>query len=121
MRYYSNYLILFFLTISIVLQSCKHSPAIDEKKFIKIYADMVIMQDTSSISQQKIKEEVLKRFNVKKNEYDETIKFYNADPERWQKFFDSTIVYLESLKPKPRESDVKSLPEQSESEGKKNL
>jgi hypothetical protein len=107
------------MIISTGFQSCKKSPVIDEKKFIKIYAEMIFMQDTSSLTQSEIKDSVLKKYKVKKNEYDQTIKFYNDDPERWQKFFDSTIVYIEKLKPAPKQPDVKSLPERSVSLDKK--
>ncbi len=78
-----------------------------------MYAEMIFMQDTSSYSPSVIKNKVLKKFNVKEFEYDETIKYYNDKPERWQKFFDEVIVYIESLKPKPKKNDVKSLREQS--------
>lgn len=74
---------------------------------------MIFMQDTSSYSQSAIKHKVLKKFDVNEFEYDETIKYYNDDPERWQKFFDEVIAYIESLKPKPKKNDVKSLREQS--------
>jgi len=109
MKYSSIILASLILIISAGLLSCKKQPAIDEKKFIKIYADMIFMQDTSSYSQSEIKLTVLKKFNVKEFEYDETIKYYNDDPERWQKFFDEVIVYIENLNPKPKKSDVKSL------------
>jgi hypothetical protein len=112
---------LFCIVLFSGLQSCKKSSVIDEKKFIKIYADMIFMQDTSSLSQSIIKDKVLQRYNVKEIQYDETIKFYNDDPERWQKFFDSTVVYIEGLKPKPKLTDEKSLPEQSLSADKKIL
>ncbi|HEX9253282.1 MAG TPA: DUF4296 domain-containing protein [Ignavibacteriaceae bacterium] len=112
---------LFIIVLFPGLQSCNKSSVIDEKKFIKIYADMIFMQDTSSLSQSTIKNKVLEKYNVKEIQYDETIKFYNDDPERWQKFFDSTVVYIESLKPKPKQTDEKSLPEQSLSADKKIL
>lgn len=99
--------------ISVVLMSCSKSFRIEEKKFVKMYAEMIFMQDTSSLSPSVIKESVLKRFNVNENDYGATIKFYNKNPERWQKFFDEVIVYIESLKPKPKKNDVKSLREQS--------
>ena len=102
-----NLLCLIF--ISFIIISCSKSFRIEEKKFVKMYAEMIFMQDTSSYSQSEIKLTVLKKFNVKEFEYDETIKYYNNDPERWQKFFDEVIVYIESLKPKPKKSDVKSL------------
>ena len=121
MRLRKIFLVLFVISLSAGFQSCKKSSVIDEKKFIKIYADMIFMQDTSSLTQSEIKDSVFKKYNVKKTEYDETINFYNADPERWQKFFDSTIVYIEKLKPTPKQPDVKSLPKRSVSLDKKNL
>jgi hypothetical protein len=108
------------MIISTGLQSCKKASVIDEKKFLKIYAEMIFMQDTSSLAQAEIKDSVLKKYKVKKIEYDQTIKYYNDDPERWQKFFDSTIVYIEKLKPASKQPDVKSLPERSVSLDKKN-
>lgn len=120
MRLRKIFLVLFIVSFSSGLQSCKKSSVIDEKKFVKIYAEMIFMQDTSSLTQSEIKNSILKKYNVKKFEYDQTIKFYNDDPERWQKFFDSTIVYIEKLKPIPKQSDVKSLPKRSVSLDKKN-
>jgi len=114
-------MVLFILFTFTIFQSCQKSTAIDEKKFIKIYAEMIFMQDTSSLSQNTIKEKVLKKFSVSENDYNSTIKFYNNDPEKWQTFFDSVIVYIERIKPKPKKVDVKSLPEQSVSVDKKNL
>lgn len=121
MRLRKIFLVLFVISLSVGFQSCKKSPVIDEKKFIKIYAHMIFMQDTTSLTQSEIRDSVFKKYNIKKNEYDEMIKFYNADPERWQKFFDSTIVYIEKLKPTPKQPDEKSLPKRSESLDKKNL
>jgi len=117
---------IFFLVLTVMimfngLQSCKKSSAIDEKKFIKIYAEMIFMQDTSSLSQRTIKENVLKKYNVSEKDYSSTINFYNDDPERWQQFFDSTIVYIEKLNPNSKKSDVKSLPKRSVLMDKKNL
>ena len=114
-------LILFILIISVSFQSCQKSSAIDEKKFVKIYAEMLFMQDTSTLSQQTIKENILKKYNVSEKDYSNTINFYNDDPERWQKFFDSTIVYIEKLNPKIKKPDVKSLPKRSVLLDKKNL
>ena len=121
MRYSSIIIVSLIFTISVGLLSCKKQPAIDEKKLVKIYADMIFMQDTSVSSQSEIKKEVLKRFNVNENNYDNTIEFYNDDPQRWQPFFDSVIIYIEKLKPTPKKIDVKSLPEQSLSLDKKDL
>ena len=121
MIYRTIFIAIYILVISTGLLSCKKSSAIDEKKFIKIYAEMIFMQDTSKLSPQTIKENVLKKFSVSEKDYNNTIMFYNDDPERWQKFFDSTIVYIEKLNPKIKKPDVKSLPRRSVLLDKKNL
>jgi hypothetical protein len=111
---------LFVFTLG--MQSCKQNPKIEEKKFIKIYSEMIFMQDSSSsLTQNEIKIKVLKKFDTSKNDFDETIKFYNEEPERWQKFFDSTIAYIEKLNPNFKKPDAKSLPKRSLSLEKKNL
>jgi hypothetical protein len=113
MRFNLNLNLVCLIFISIVLISCSKDFRIEEKKFVKMYAEMIFMQDTSSLSPSVIKEIILKRFSVNENDYGATIKFYNENPVRWQKFFDEVIVYMESLKPKPKKNDVKSLQEQS--------
>jgi len=113
MRFNLSLNLFFLIFMSTILISCSKSSTIEEKKFVKLYAEMIFMQDTSSYSQSVIKYKVLKKFDVKEFEYNATIKYYNDDPERWQKFFDEVIVYIESLKPKPKKIDVKSLPKQS--------
>lgn len=120
MKYSEVFYIISLIVFIVVIQSCDNSPVIEEKKLVKIYAEMIFMQDTSSLSPSIIKEKVLKKFNVRENDYGATIKYYNDNPERWQKFFDEVIVYIESLKPKPKTGDVKSSQEQSLSVGKKN-
>ncbi len=105
---------LFLLIISpILFLTCERAAPIPETKLVKIYSEIVLMQDTSKLSQSEIKHRVLKKFSVNDNDYEETIKFYNRTPEKWQSFFDSVIVYIERSKPKSVKSDVKSLPEQS--------
>ncbi len=114
MKYSLSFVILFFLVVSIGLLSCKESLVIEEEKFIKVYAAMVFMQDTSSLSQSEIKRKVLKEYNVKETDYDAMIQYYNRDPERWQQFFDSTISYIEKIKPVPTiKKDEQSLQERS--------
>ena len=122
MRYISIVVLLFFIIIPIGLQSCTKQPPIEEKKFVKMYADMIFMQDTSLLSQIAIKEKVLRKYSVTESDYNNTIKIYNEDPEKWSVIFDSVVVYIESLKPKPKAKnvDVKSLQEQSLSPDKKN-
>ena len=117
-----TFFIFFILFVFVlIIQSCKQNPQIEEKKFVEIYSEMIFMQDSTSLPQPEIKNIVLKKFGVSKNDFDETIKFYNEEPERWQKFFDSTIVYIEKLNPNFKKPDVKSLPKRSVSLDRKNL
>lgn len=106
-------ILLFVTSFAIILIACNQSPPIEEKKLIKIYSEMLFLQDTTSLSQIEIKKSVLKKFRVKQNDYDNTIAFYNQKPERWQAFFDSVIVYLERKNPKPIKPDSKVLPKRS--------
>ena len=116
-----TFFIFFILFVFVlIIQSCKQNPKIEEKKFIKIYAEMIFFQDSSSYSQPEIKSKVLKKFSITKSDFDETIQFYNEEPERWQKFFDSTIAYIERLHPNTNKPDVKSLPKRSVSLNRKN-
>ena len=84
-----------------LFSSCSASPPIKEEKFIKVYVDMLIIQDTTRAkgSQlESIKKEVLKRYSISAADYNSTINFYNSDPKRWSEFFDKAIAYLEQLK-----------------------
>jgi hypothetical protein len=121
MRYNSIFIKFALIFIIVVVQSCENSPVIEEKKLVKIYAEMIFMQDTSSLSQSAIREKVLKKFKVDENDYSKSINYYNNNPEKWPKFFDEVTAYIEKLKPKPKKIDEKSLPKQSLSVDKKNL
>ena len=113
--------ILSLIILAVVVQSCEKSHVIEEKELVKIYAEMIFMQDTSSLSPTIIKENVLKRFSITDDDYVATVNYYNENPERWPKFFDEVILYIQSLKPKPKTTNEKSSPKQSVSVDKKNL
>jgi hypothetical protein len=107
-----NYLsFLFLILISIpIFVSCENSPPIPEKKFIKIYYEMTIMQDTTSLTQAQIRKNLLKKYNFSEEKYDQTIKFYNSSPERWNKFFDKVLIYLQDLQAETRRNEPLILP-----------
>ena len=75
---------------------------LDEDKFIIVYTDIIMAQDTLGRrnSLDYIKRTVFKRNNISEQEYDMTLKYYNDDPVRWEQFFDKAIVYLEKKKNK---------------------
>ncbi len=99
----SAIIFLFFL-------SCGQNPAIPEEDFVKIYASMTIMQDTSSLPQNEIKEKVLSKYHYSDKDYDRTIKFYNSNSERWPKFFDKVVAYIENLRAKTKKVELLVLP-----------
>lgn len=94
----------------IFITACGNKPPISEDNFVKVYADMTIMQDTSSLSQIRIRETVLKKYNLTEQQYNKTIDYYNANSERWAKFFDKVINYLEDQKSKFKKTQPLALP-----------
>jgi len=90
-------LILLFLFIS----ACDKGPPIPEEKFIIVYVDLLIIQDTttaSTFSPDSIKTLVFTRHNISAEDYDATVNYYNSQPEKWVAFFDTTTAYVENLK-----------------------
>jgi hypothetical protein len=94
---------LFFLLILqfIFITACDKGPPIQEDKFIKVYVDLLIIQDTTTaetFSLDSIQTLVFTRHNISSEQYDETISYYNSRPEKWIVLFDSATAYVEGLK-----------------------
>ena len=102
------YIKITFLTIStLFLSACDKGPPIPEEKFIKVYVDLLIVQDTTTakiFSLESIKTIVFTKHSISAEQYDATINYYNSQPEKWVAFFDSAMVYVERLK---RDSEKK--------------
>ena len=111
-------IILVLLFFSAVFQNCSDSSPLEQKKLVKIYSDMLIMQDTTTLNGIDIQKKVLKAHNVPSDVYQNSIDYLKKEPERWQSFYDSVVVYLQNLKPAPKPSDVKILPKRSLSQEK---
>ena len=83
--------------------SCSKKSTIDEDKLIKVYADLLIIQDTTNAenySLDSIRTVVLDRYDLTLPEYKEMISAYNKDPKKWEEFFDKAISYVNELKVK---------------------
>jgi Domain of unknown function (DUF4296) len=96
-----RFILSFYIPLILLFSSCSAAPPVKEDKFIKIYVDMLIAQDTTRATGgqlEVVKSEVLKSYSVSEADYDSTLKFYNSDPKRWSDFFDKAIAYLEQLK-----------------------
>ncbi len=91
----------FLLTAIVILPGCSKSRVISEDKFMKVYVDLVVAQDTSNAPIAKfdsVKAIVFKRNDITKEEYDATIDYYNKDPQKWQDFFRKTTMYVNKLR-----------------------
>jgi len=114
LQWHSKYFLPFLILVSygILFAACQNQSRIDEDKFVKIYTDMVIAQD--SIIEKKeadslqvvnprtvARDSVLKKHNVSLAQYQATVNYYNQDPERWQTFFDKVLAEVDSMKTSP--------------------
>ena len=97
MRFKYTFLLLLLL---LSFTGCSHK--INEDKFILIYSDLVIAQDTAKVNNNldEIKNMIFKKYNVSETEYIETLNYYNGDPRKWEAFFNKTISHLEGLRSK---------------------
>ena len=80
------------------------SNRINEDKFVLVYSDLVIAQDSTGMNfkQDAAKAMVFKRYNISAKEYDATVAYYNANPKKWDQFFAKAIAHLEELKAKKK-------------------
>ncbi len=87
--------------LSVFIFSCSKEDILPEDKFIKIYIDILVAQDTltdSSISNDSLKTLILPEYNVTDSIYTKTVEYYNSNPDKWEKFFEDVIKQVEELK-----------------------
>ena len=102
MKYHFSILI-FLILIFVFVTACDNNTVIPEEKFIHVYVDLMIVQDTTRTNPlplDSLKEIVFTRHDITSELYDKTIAKYNSSPEEWEEFFDKAIAYLEALKTK---------------------
>jgi hypothetical protein len=96
--------LLFVFCFSLGNVSCDNDEIIPEEKFIDVYSDLIIAQDTTSSvthhQRDSIQQIIFKRYSVTLEEYSSTIEFYNSNPEKWEKFFNTAIDSLEARQKK---------------------
>ena len=62
---------------------------------------MVIAQDTARYTPDNFKpvqDKIFKENGITRGEYTATVDAFNRNPEKWEKFFDKAIAYVETLK-----------------------
>jgi len=97
-----NIIIIFLLSVFIF--GCSKDDILPEDKFIKIYIDILVAQDTlteNSISNDSLKTLILQKYNVTDSIYTKTVEYYNSNPDKWEKFFEDVedaIKQVEELK-----------------------
>lgn len=80
--------------------ACEEKPPIAEDKFIQIYTNLVSVPDSISVDSLKFadyKQKVFLDFGCSEREYEQTVKFYNKNPEKWEEFFKKVIKHIESI------------------------
>ena len=85
----------------VIIFSCSKDDILPEDKFIKIYIDILVAQDTltdNSISNDSLKTLILQKYNVSDSVFTKTIEYYNYNPDKWEKFFNEAIKQVEELK-----------------------
>lgn len=80
--------------------SCDSSKIIEEETFVQIYSELLISKekyrgDTKSFIAER--EKIYKAYNVDRAKVDETLEYYNSDPQRWKLFFEKVVKNLENI------------------------
>lgn len=94
--------IVYFLSISFIFSGCTEDKIVPEEKYIDVYTDLVIAQDTSRTNsadqRDSIQQMIFKRYNINSAEYSATINYYSQNPAKWEIFFNAAIDSLEARK-----------------------
>jgi len=92
---------LIIFPLLILFSSCGNKNEIPEEKFIQVYVDLVIAQDTTGATRDgmdSLKKDIFTKHRITEDQYIATVHYYNEDPDRWKDFFDKATMYAESLK-----------------------
>lgn len=88
----------FFLVLIIAI-ACDEKPPIDEENFVIIYSNLISVPDSISVDSLKFseyKQKVISGFGFTQKQYEETIEFYNREPQKWEEFFRKVIKHIET-------------------------
>ncbi len=95
------YIFLSVFTFLFVFLGCSNDKVIDEDKFVKVYTDLVMAQDTLQISEanfDSVKQSVFNRHRITSGQYEYTVNYYNEDVKRWERFFNKATAYIDTLR-----------------------
>jgi hypothetical protein len=87
------------LVIPLLIIACGDSQRIDEEKFVDFYKDMSLAADTIGFDIESLKSiriNLHKKYNTNEIMFENTLKYFNEDPKRWDAFFTKVMDRLES-------------------------
>lgn len=88
---------------SFILSSCGKQ-VISKDKFVDVYCDLSIAQDTLEFRDFTAKKkEILKKYGMTENDLKTTYQYYYSNPKLWEPFFKSVTEKIDALRnPKSR-------------------
>jgi len=93
-------LLISFLSLFILIFFvCKSNQVIEEQTFVNLYSDLLVTKELyrGNDSQYfKARDSLYKLYKVNNLMVEQTLRFYNSDVEKWNKFFQKVIKRLET-------------------------
>jgi hypothetical protein len=86
------------LLLSISLFNCKSNYRIEEKDFVNLYADLLVLKEMYRGNDPgfiKARDSVYNVYKVNQFMVNKTLEYYNSDTEKWKKFFEKVVKRLE--------------------------
>lgn len=73
----------FLLTLASCQGTSRPTPSVDEEKFARVFATLVMISSNPRASAPSTPEEVLKEANMTREEFRKIVADYNRDPQKW--------------------------------------
>lgn len=89
-----------FIILSLIFFSisCQSNYRIEEKKFVNIYADLLILKEmyrNDDSSYFKARDSLYRSYGVDQFKINKTLEYYSSDTQKWTKFYRQVIKRLE--------------------------
>lgn len=97
--YLSLSIIIGLVTLLLFNLQCRihsNSKRLDEKLFVQVYCDVVVKADLINPDQRgAFVDSVLSYYRISHEQFQQTVKFYSSDEEKWEKIFARIVAELE--------------------------
>lgn len=96
------------LFLFLFIFACSSKNEIEVEKLAKIYVDLLIVEETfnDNDSLNLKREEVFSKYSITEEIYDSSFKMFEYDDEKWDKFFNLSNEYLDTLKANVKSSET---------------